>query len=202
MPFVPNATAVEVAIKQRYAGRNLNNVLHFDFGSIPTDVELAAFAELVANVWGTEVVPNTSNQLEHIGVRARSLTSEIAAQVEYDYPAPLTGTATTYPLKANSALVLTLRTGRPGRSYRGRVYLAAVIPAVGINNNANSEWAELMRSSFAAFIGGVETVGGPNFCVYSRKANGDWRTTGVLTPVTLVALRDYKVDSQRRRTGR
>lgn len=101
---------------------------------------------------------------------------------------------------ANAAVVISLRSGLVGRSYRGRFYVG------GLSNN-NLDNAQNIGTSAAAFyastfedfmtaLNGVGQV----LVVVSRFAAGVARIVALTTEV-LSLIVDTKIDSQRRRTA-
>lgn len=201
-PFVPNPNVLEVAVNQRLFNRPITNVLYWDLEYVPTAGDVHEVADAFANAWGEHMLPLLVDQLFTVGVRVRSLASQASPQVEYQYPVPLGGHKALGVMSANNAVCLTHRTGLPGRSYRGRTYISGV-PSAGLNGNyVAASWAEPLPGAFMGMVGSVTASVGGFHVVYSRRAGGAWRVTGLATPVIQTVLRNLKVDSQRRRSGK
>ena len=108
-------------------------------------------------------------------------------------PNPGTSSAAALPLQVG--LVLTLRTGSAGRSFRGRMYL----PINNLSLDAGHEapvaaLADLCTSWATAFSDWNTGGTGTEVCVISTQR-------GVATPVTSVTM-DSRMDVQRRRANR
>lgn len=129
-------------------------------------------------------------------VRAQYLTGAPATvQQQGDSPAtPVTGNAT-LSMPPQCSRVISLLTGRPGRSFRGRNYWPSLSGSISATLKVNSpsgqgladEWVELYDLITASIPGAVALEPG----VYSP-------TLDVVTSVTSVSVGDV-IDTQRRR---
>lgn len=136
-------------------------------------------------------------------------TSAITTIRVYNYPAPgsaadalgqsstaaVAGSGTVI-LPFQSSLVYTLRTARPGRSYRGRMYwpfVTASMLATGLVNTASTSLAS-RASSFAQMLA-AHCTAGPLASLDPMVASA---ATGDVTPVTSVRVGNV-MDTQRRR---
>jgi hypothetical protein len=115
------------------------------------------------------------------------------------------GTTTGDPLPASVAAVMSLRTARAGRSFRGRCY----IPGWGEGaNDATGHIGTAAKAALDAWaLGFLSAINqqGLQLAVLKRPifgSNGAITVPGVLTPVTQATIRDVRWDSQRRRLGR
>lgn len=105
------------------------------------------------------------------------------------------GTSSAAPLPLDTCLVASLRTGRAGRSNRGRSYLPANALAVDGTGNFSLQDATNVGNAFAAVLTDMNTKYDPGFIgvvSFTRTLNN---------PVTEVVT-DTKPDVQRRRMNR
>jgi len=162
----------------------------------PTTTDLAAITS-AAHTWWTSVLKadlTTATTLRQI--RATDLTSQGAPQdIETINE---TGTSTSAEIGLNSALVVSERTEKRGRSYRGRVYLSglnvdALVSAVDVAGGTASAYA----AAFAGLQGSLDTLGFDTV-VASKQHNGVETNPAEVNEVVAWIV-DTHVDSQRRR---
>lgn len=133
--------------------------------------------------------------------------------------ADVPGSAVGDPLPPSSALVVTLKTGRAGQSFRGRVYLAGFTED---SNDSAGHISSATNAAAVAFVTAISTAFGANglaLAIVSRPAervqivrttfHGDGTTSvetttnqaraGQVTPVVGISARNNLWDSQRRR---
>lgn len=104
---------------------------------------LAAFAPAVEDWWtsGTPSLQNVTASDSYIDsirgyyYEAGSSSADVVA--EYVYSSPING-AQTARLSARTAMVATLLTGHPGRSYKGRMFLPATGAVMANHQNSTS----------------------------------------------------------------
>lgn len=121
-------------------------------------------------------------------------------EFEYNTGLPIVGTATGLNFPPQSAILVSLRTGLIGRSYRGRAYLPP--PALNQSEGAGTiteASAEECGIAFTALLAALQADSGVPV-VASFIADGVERTTPVGTPITLVRV-DERLRSQRRRAA-
>jgi len=117
---------------------------------------------------------------------------------------PTGGVVTGNSLPANAAFVVTKRTGRAGRSYRGRTYIAGLSESLTDGNFV----AGVFTSAQVAALGAARDLPGvaPDrswlMAIASFMENKVPRAVAVMTPVLVVEARDNRVDTQRRRLPR
>lgn len=171
-------------------------------GLVDTYADLQEWCENVAALYSGDIFPtqlrgllSASGAVVSIRAEYRLSNRELITAAEYTLPAPVAGTGgATKPFQ--TSLVISLMTGRPGRSYRGRLYFPALaaaldggtlrIPEVTLGNivEASGDWLSQVESA-----SGVPD--GPKLAVVSE-------LLGVATPVNTVGCGDV-LDVQRRR---
>jgi hypothetical protein len=116
---------------------------------------------------------------------------------EFANPIPGLGSAS---MPGQVALVVSLLTGRPGASYRGRVYLPAGAAQVSVQGRIGTDVAGTIATDFAQWIRDVETAGASildpqlSAVVYSQ-------VKGVANAITEVKV-GTRLDIQRRRADK
>lgn len=199
MQFIGNPHAIEVALLWNVLGKPCTNVLHYDFGSIPTADELNGAGEVALSTFSDLVTGLFAQDSYATGVRVRSLLAADAPQVELMNSPPVRGLNSASTISNNVALCLTLRTALPGRSYRGRIFVPGMPSNHVVGNYADGSYVASVVSAFNGFFSLTLADKTIPLCVYSRRHNGAWRTSGVLTPVTQLSARDNRLDTMRRR---
>lgn len=201
MPFLPTPDGIKVVVNQSLAQQEVVNVLHVRATGAHDQAALASIAAAVRDIWASALMPNLSSQLQLLNVTATDIEVEGGAQAVAVPAEAEFGGQTGDPLPNNCALVVTLRTARVGRSYRGRVYLAGLSETLTIGNNVTQAMATNVQNAFNQLAVGLEALGA-GLAVLSRRNQGQPRAAGVLTLVTAVEVRNTRVDSQRRRLPR
>jgi hypothetical protein len=114
---------------------------------------------------------------------------------------PEGGEATGDAVTAKNACVLTLRTNKRGRSYRGRIYLTGFSE----DEIANGRWSSSLQTAIENLgvainenTSAIDWV----WCVRSTQEDGVPRTTAVMTPITSWEVRSDIPGIQRRRAKR
>jgi hypothetical protein len=185
------------------------------FGQALADSLGAAIKTQTTNFLQSSMAPTTS--LVRVGVRDYRTPN----QPEYrDTGAPVTGLAVTDALPRGVALCLTLRTGKSGKSFTGRVYLGGFSET---HNDAGGQTVAALASQCLLWIQGVDGAMGTAqlpMAVVSRPAerivltkvtyHSDGTTTtdvvsdinaraGAVTDVTAYESRTSRWEYQRRR---
>lgn len=171
------------------------NVLHFTSDATPEEATANALANGLRTAWENNLKVWTSNLVTFRHVRVASMATSPYPVWEYDFLVPGTdGTDNVLPYQL--AACISLHTGTPGRSGRGRIYMggfcedsntAAGAIATALDADL-SDYANALQSILIST--GVDAVLG----VYSRKLN-------VMSDVTQVTV-DSRWDVQRRRANR
>lgn len=138
-----------------------------------------------------------SSQANITSVRTeyRTAAGELGQAAEFVHTSPVAGVG--IPNKIfQASIVCSLLTGRPGRSYRGRIYWPALAVTLGTGNLRVPEaYRDKTVASFGALFreieGAADLIQPMDLAVVSQ-------TLGVATPVTGVQVGDI-IDIQRRR---
>jgi hypothetical protein len=200
---LPNT--VQVRLRWSLIGRLCSNILAGEVGSFTSSQAVAdALATAVLGHFTTSgLAALSATTTVMLGVGLRDIRSD--GLVEYlSAPAGVAGTGAGDPLPNSLAAVVTLRTARAGKRYRGRVYVGGAIVA---ENDAAGHIVAAYNTALKAFLTDVQAdmlAQGITLGVLSRPQYdpitglvGTW--AGAITPVTAVETRDVIWDSQRRR---
>lgn len=180
------------------------NVLH---GQIPAGVVVSAsvssWASAVAAAWDTAQLGHTTEGLAN-NVRLDRLTARDLREAnlaEYQSPVAKTGTSAQSILPAGVCIVVTHRTAKAGRSFRGRSYVPGYTEGASTGSGVAQTYVRTRQETFWQAVR-ENLAASVNPCVLSilstRALNAD-RPIPLLTPVTASVVRDLRWDYQRRR---
>lgn len=198
MAFQPVPSGVGVAVNQTLFGQPVTNVFAVQATNPGDGFTLAAIANAVKARWISDVLPVLSIDLALVSVTATDISTDGGQQSVQVATGTPTGGANSPSLPGSQAIVITHRTARIGRSYRGRTYLAGLPEQWVSGNNHDATRTGLLADALNALRTDLETLSLP-LCVLSRYTAKVKRASGVLTPVVVSVARDTRVDSQRRR---
>lgn len=225
MPGPPQvvANAVQVRLLWLIQTETAFNVLNFRATSS------VVVNQALADSLGTQIKPSFAAQwaghvaagssLQKVGVR----DLRVANQAEYvDSGAAQNGGAAADALPPQDAVVVTLRTAKAGRSYRGRVYLPGLSE---LDNTSAGVTSTAANTAAAAFINDIASrlqplglflavLSRPHDQVVitavtthsdgtttSRVLSHETAKTGEINDVTLVQVRNARTETQRRRNN-
>lgn len=201
MAFIPVPNTAKVTWVATLFGQQVEFGLYFkkSTGAV-SDADLQALAEAGSDWWNTTGKANHTSEMSHIRTKATNYNSEGAPEF-IDTPAsPVAGTQGSF-LANNAAFVLTQRTAKRGRKYRGRAYLPGIGPSGAFSGVAlaDAQIADIL-ADWATMITALEAAPTIPFdaVVVSRATNGVPLTTATTEPI-IVATADTNIDSQRRR---
>lgn len=171
-------------------------------GPVTEYEDLERWAGVVAGTmeaWGSgnvfRTLLSTAGTIDSVRIEARNAANQLTQAAEVQLTPSLPGISPANKM-FQSCVVFTFLTGRPGRSYKGRMYW----PALAASLNTQLRMAQSTIDSYATngvelleMIGGAGATDGefPIPVVVSQ-------TTGVSTPITSVRVGDI-LDIQRRR---
>jgi hypothetical protein len=198
---VPNG--VQLRIAWFIGGTTFNNVLHASkVGGVAVDqalanaVDSAVKAAFTSSGLAAHIVSGCS--LSVVGVR------DVASKGMAEFlgsGAAVPGTATGDALPSRTALCITHRTARAGRSFRGRSFL----PGFGEADNDSAGHASATATAAgAAFFNTIRTTL-PSTLVLGvgsadrYDANGNVIRAGFVTPISISLSRNNLFETQRRR---
>jgi hypothetical protein len=188
------ATLIHEFLSQR-----LTNTIYIRQDNPITPADLGDIASSLVTLWAQNVMPRLSNQTRFVGVSVRDLSVQNGLVFDYTgQPLPVSGGIPGPPAPSSVAVVVSLRTDRAGRSYRGRLYLAGLSETQTDGNFFNGNLPTLLANAVTNVLLGLAT-GTRVPVVVSKFFNKNPRPSGVTTPITAVAARTVRVASQRKR---
>lgn len=176
----------------------------FDGTASDTDDDARSLASgLLAADWLTNFLTTTvksyfANTVSWVGWNAYWYAGGPAAAHSYgaDYVTPAVGTGGTSVLPAQMCTVMSQRTGRPGRSYRGRAYLPGVVPSqVTTTGLVTGTLAQDLATAYADWLSTVKADAGHMIGVVASSR------LSAMTPITQVSV-DTRLDVQRTRANK
>lgn len=202
MPFVPVPDTVEVNLRQRLFGQQVENTMYFLFGAgTPSVSDMNTLAVSVENWFVANVMLYLSQDLTYHETFVTDL-STATSPTGLSIAAQGTAGGVAQPsLPGNATICASFRSVARGRSSRGRNYLAGLPESIVTGNVVGS-------ASLAGITAGYDVIlttpfAGWTWVVVSRYTAGAPRVTGVTFDVISAGFVDDLVDSQRRRlTGR
>lgn len=201
MPFVPVPDAIKAVITfENTAGNQANNILYFqDEAAGAPATRLAQLQAEIVDWLGAswDTVANENWSAVGLDLRYMNDESDFFLTDSLDIPGTLIGNA----LPSEVTIAISLRTGKTGRSFRGRLYHVGM----GEDNADGDLISEGYRSNLIAAYASLVADPQVNdfyWGVVSFVSDGVPRTSGILTPYSQVTIVDRIVDSQRKRKPR
>lgn len=199
MEFVPFDNVGQFSVRASFQGNQWENVLHFLNDADVIDPSLlVAGATLLLNSWGDNMIPLLSSKYSLREVFAVDLTTATSETATASFTTPLVGAQGGAAAPGNAALVITHRTTKRGRSFRGRTYIGGLPGAAVDGNIIDSTVAGNILEGFQAVLSDMNEQSW-RFVICSRISEGVPRETGLVTVVAASLIRDLNLDSQRRR---
>jgi len=191
---------IKVVVTYGFDGEPSINV-HFVYkqggGSPITTANLATIAGIFQNALYTQWAARMGDGWSIDDITATDWSLANGGQYQYVNGIPFPGQETIEEVPASVALVVSTRTAKTGRSFRGRTYLPGLTEASVTGNNVNA----LTMTTAADYLDDIVTdLATANFdlVVYSLYSEGAPRVTPVQTPITTAVI-NSRVDTQRRR---
>jgi hypothetical protein len=199
MAFIPVVNTMAATLIHEFLSQRMTNTIYVRQDNPITPTDLTDVANSLVTLWSQNVMPRLSNQTRFVGVSVRDLSVQNGLVFDYTgQPLPVSGGVAGPPAPSSVAIVVSLRTTRAGRSYRGRLYLAGFSETQTDGNFFNGNLPTLLATAVSNVLLGL-TTGSRVPVVVSRFFEKNPRPTGVTTPITAVAARTVRVASQRKR---
>lgn len=155
---------------------------------------------MLAGVAAATVLTSISNDFRCASVTVTDETGEGQPSATSTGAAVVGGNSSP-ALPASVAMVVTLRTGYRGRSYRGRFYAFGFCE----NNIEDGLWSTTLRTDVLAFLTGIDgriNSAGWDWVIASKQHNHEVTSPAVVHPVTDRVVRSLIPGTQRRRNHR
>lgn len=190
----------EVAIKYLVNGATCTNILHFTkgAGAAFTLPELSGLAAAVANAWAGGVLQSLPATVLGLSCTATDIGALGGLQAVNTANIAFNGSVVTPTLPSNVAFVLKFLTGRVGRSFRGRNYIAGLGESQVTSNQISSTLADEFVQGYID-IREDALADGWDWVVVSRTINGAVNTPPLTFHIVDIAYTDVRVDTMRSR---
>lgn len=187
----------EVAVQQTLNGEQVYNVLNFTNGTgAPWNApDLATLAGEVFGAFEDSLPGILSVGWTLNNAVATDIGQEGGAQAVYVPGSPVPGELTGQTLPNQVALVVTLRTARVGRSYRGRTFLCGFPEESSEGSFVAVGSRAALNAARDAWENALLAIRTGTWCVLSRRLNKAPRPFGIGTPITAAQLRNYRWDT-------
>jgi hypothetical protein len=198
MDYIPVADTVQVDLFMIWDGQSIENVFHFK-----PDVAVDPFImfDLGAHLvtwWNANRKTDMPTNLQLSAIKLTDLSTQTGTVVNYGTGLPLVGTNVSPSLPNNCALVVTKRTAKRGRSFRGRIYAPGLVEAGVTGNTVSAGFVTAALNAYGLIRNFAVGATNWDMVVVSRKQGGQWLVNGETNEVTTFTS-DGVVDSQRRR---
>lgn len=197
MAFQPVQDGVQVLMNYRQYGQQMQNQFWVQVTDAIDDSLLKTIGNAFRDWADLNWTVNASGTAELNNILVTDMSIAGGKQVTVVPSIPITGEISGDGSPANVTATLSWRTGRSGRSYRGRTYFIGLAESQTQGNQITAGTRTALLEMHAALITVVDTLG-YRLCVCSRRTNNAPRPIGILTPILSVVM-DGDVDSQRRR---
>lgn len=201
-PFIPAINTARLEMVWQNDGVECANIFHVHFADDPDESNLAPLVEK-CRVWMSDLWTSIGAlQTEMLRVTATNITAEGGATSQFTFPPGSFGTVNALRLPNNVSLVVKWLTGFAGRSRRGRTYIVGLtIDAQQTFNGsyATPEFVSQVASVYNNLLSAInETGGGAALSIASFRADNDWRSEALVTPVTSLFVNN-RFDTMRKR---
>ena len=199
MPFVPAQNVIQVEVRYNWDGQQCENTLYYYVGGGVQSEQFAGMGSNIVNSWEAFAAPVVASNCLLTEVYITDLSAQDAPTGSFVPAAPVPGEANTASLPNNCSLAVSFRANARGRSARGRNYIVGLVEG-GVNANqvvpsVADAWVDFYNSAAQNLLTNYNAL----WVILSRYTGGNPRAQGFTYPVASVGVRDYTVDSQRRR---
>lgn len=198
MTFYPAQYCVKFSVEQTVLNQAVVNTFWMRRNTPWDNALLTTMMSGIAGVYNTHLVPRLVDDWELNKVTARDFTTYDGLSGEYTPSPAIVGLSATDPWPPQVATVVSWRTNKRGRSYRGRTYLAGWADSAangaaltGTEKGAMSNWAQALIN--------LANANSVYFSIVSFYNNSQPRGAGVWTEITSFVIQDY-ARTQRRRS--
>lgn len=201
MPFQSVPNSAEAVIQGDISGQPVANVVGCLFPGSYVQADLDNLANAVDAWVGASYLPLVSNSVNYNQTHVRGLNAIIDLEsTEAANAGP--GTASGTGSGANCSFVITFRTGRTGRSARGRFYMWPYSStALQTSQTVTTTFANAAAAALSALLTDIGAAGWTPV-VISRRTLGAVRPIAITTPIITATARNVDVDSMRHRLVR
>jgi len=197
--YVPGVA--KIAVNQTLYGQQVENILYVKrTDGLPWPInQLGDVAAAVEEAWIGNIIDVQAVPMNYVSVTVTDISMAGGAQaIKYPTDGPIDGDQTGDSLPGGSAFVVKFLTGRVGRSFRGRNYIAGIPESLCALGAVGATFIEGVLNFYETFMVNMTSFG-YQWVVVSRQLNGATLTPPASIPVTSVGYSTNAVRSQRRR---
>jgi hypothetical protein len=198
LPYVPVNGVMQANVRFTFDGQLCENTLYARWGSTDFAGKAAGFATVILAELLQPMATHQSNRLSYSGIHVVDLTSNSGPIYDTTSGYPLPGGNDAQPLPNGVALVVTARTALRGRSFRGRNYVAGLLPSQVTDSMFQAGIVSAVLSHYNALTEAMRVSLIP-MVVVSRFSGGLPRAFGTATDITTWDNVSRGTRSQRRR---
>jgi len=180
-------------------GQIVENVFHIDTGGVNTAAGLDAIADVLKTWLGDQWVFAASSGVAMQTIKVKSLHDDPGAYHEETISPNIVGDVGGATMPNNVTVAVRWNTGLGGRSYRGRTFHLGMPTSFVTGASLTTTGHTTLQNVYTTFLNRLLAMSPARQLVVASYCNGgDWRTTGVATPVINCTI-DVALDSMRRR---
>lgn len=199
MAFIPTPGACRFAVTQTLFGQDVVNTIWMDRTdeAVWTSANITIACSFLWSFWEGFIMTFLSNDITLVSVDGWSQDSDSAPVGSYS-DTPVNGEIVSQSLPAQNAFVIKFGTGKRGRSYRGRNFIAG-LPEVDVDDDKmDAGFIAALVGSFEGLNDVLDTANCRHIIV-SHQHNGVVLEEGEITPVTYYEATSPGIRGQRRR---
>lgn len=197
-PYIPVPLVCQFEFRYTYLAQNMENVINVRQPLAWTVAEATTFAQSLISWWSTNMAPQHAIGCFLREMYVTDLSSQSGFSASVAPGTAVQGTASGEALPPQSALCITFRTAKRGRSYRGRWYTCAMTENQQAGGRVTAGYITAINTAMTA-LGSLLTTNALEQVIVSRRQNKVDLPFGIVTPVTSRVIRDDIVDTMRRR---
>lgn len=198
MAFIPLPNGFKVALEYIKNGQLVVNIYHVISDAPAASVNLTVLMQVFYTWWVNNGRPNATTSISLRNIVVTDVSVEDGRQYTRTLDAgDQAGNRNILEAPNNVAMVVSFGTGRSGRSFRGRTYLAWLAASDVAADAISGTLAAALTAAYTSLDTQLATAGF-SFSVASYVLNGAPRITAIGTPINAIST-SLRIDTQRRR---
>ena len=198
MPFVAIPNVIMAEVRATLDSQHIENRFMVGTLAAPDATSVAAVATIVESWATTTYFPLLPDAVQLNEVVATDMSVVGGIQITTIPASTVTGGAGSGAMPNETSFAISFRTGRRGRSFRGRAFVLALLRGFVVANTLNPVAVSNFESAFQTLISDL-VAGGFRLVVVSTRSGLAPRPVPISTDVLLAVATDSTVDSMRKR---
>jgi hypothetical protein len=199
MAIAPNPFVAQAELRYSQDAQEVENILHFLASTVWTAEDCARLAQELGVWWNAEVRTLQTSDVALREIYVKGMLNGSAPEGTDSTYSGIQGAVAAPSLPNNVTCSISFRTGRTGRSYRGRNYIIGLAEEAVLRNKVAGSILEAWTNAYIALKPESIYIAAGVWSVYSQRAAGALRSVGLATPIATALFVNDIVDSQRRR---